>query len=155
MTHRLAIGVAICSMAMALFSVAVAQEHTPTPAEAGVLGLLETKAAASGQNLVLVDHVTLGALKDEGFERLSFDINPKKAYVVIGVCEETSTNLDISVYDGNDDIIDADFEPDASPVIFLEAGVNRTAKVKLFIGMKLCSVAPCVYGVGLCEVRKH
>lgn len=75
--------------------------------------------------------------------------------MVIGACEETCTNLDISVYDGNDDIIDADFEPDASPVIFLEAGVNRTAKVKLFIGMKLCSVAPCVYGVGLYEVRKH
>lgn len=72
MTHRLAIGVAICSMAMALFSVAVAQEHTPTPAEAGVLGLLETKAAASGQNLVLVDHVTLGALKDEGFRASVF-----------------------------------------------------------------------------------
>jgi hypothetical protein len=40
---------------------------------------------------------------------------------VIGGCEETCTNLDIAVHDGNDDISDADFEPDTSPVIFLEA----------------------------------
>jgi hypothetical protein len=152
MNRLITCALVLCGLGVALCGAASAQEHKPTKAEAEVIALLEAKSTASAVKLSLVDHVTLGALKSEGFERVFVTINPKKAYAVIGVCEETCTNLDISVYDDNGDVIDADFDPDASPVVFLQAGTSRTAKLKLFMAMKLCSAEPCVYGVGVYQV---
>jgi hypothetical protein len=51
---------------MVMCNAASAQDHRPTAAEAEVLGLLESKGAAAGIKLARVDHVKLGALKDEG-----------------------------------------------------------------------------------------
>jgi hypothetical protein len=86
-----------------------------------------------------------GSLPADDDEYFPFDFVGHRDYVIAGVCDGDCRDLDLVLYDENDNVIAADRDPDAEPVLTLRAGLNGRYYVEAV--MVSCSVEPCFYAV--------
>lgn len=86
-----------------------------------------------------------GSLAAEDDEYFPFDFVGHRDYVIAGICDSDCRDLDLVLYDDNDNVIAADREPDAEPVLTLRAGL--TGRYYIEAVMASCSVDPCFYAV--------
>lgn len=78
-----------------------------------------------------------------------FDLQAGKTYMVIGVCDEDCSNLDLSVYSPSGEDLGSDFEPDDFPIVVFEAAT--TGEYVGIVQMIACASAICNYGVRFYE----
>lgn len=86
-----------------------------------------------------------GALEAEDDEYFAFDFVGHRDYVVAAVCDSDCGDLDLVLYDEADNVIAADRDPDAEPVMTLRAGLAGRYYIEAV--MVSCSVEPCYYAV--------
>jgi hypothetical protein len=67
-------------------------------------------------------------------------------YVFYGACDEDCSDLDIIIYDSNNNEVAKD--NDNSDVPIVRIAPNRTGEYHIRVRMYRCSTNPCVYGVG-------
>ena len=68
-------------------------------------------------------------------------------YMLVGVCDNDCTDVDIKVYDEDGDQVAAD--SDLSDVSAVTVEPRFTGEYRVQIEMYKCSIDPCYYGVGV------
>ena len=102
------------------------------------------RAAGQDYSLVTVEH---GTLHPEQTESLTVSITSGYSYAIVGVCDNDCNDIDLHLYDGNNNLIDFDIDNDDTPVIVVSP--RQSGEYRLRVAMVRCSDSPCYYGVGL------
>jgi hypothetical protein len=106
-------------------------------AESEVLGGARAVDQARGslENLTTGDHM--------------FDLEASKSYVVIGLCDNSCSDLDMAAVDPSGKNIGSDVADDDTPLIEVQA--TASGRYTFRVAMSACSAARCYYGVRVYE----
>ncbi|KPK79154.1 MAG: hypothetical protein AMS25_13660 [Gemmatimonas sp. SM23_52] len=88
-----------------------------------------------------------GTLKNESSEDFSIALEGGVRYILVGVCDNDCTDVDLRLLDESGQEVDSDFEDDDVPMV--EAAPARAARYTVHVHMAKCSTEPCFYGVGM------
>jgi len=86
----------------------------------------------------------LSSNKSDSF---SFQLRKDKKYLVLAVCDNDCKDMDLVLYDENNNEVAKDKSTDSLPVV--EVNPKWTGKFKLKVIMESCSNNPCTYGIGI------
>lgn len=92
------------------------------------------------------------ALEPSTAEEFTVTLAAGSTYVIVGVCDSDCSDLDISLLDGDGDLVVQDTETDDAPVI--EFTVTRGGEFTLNVNMFECSAGICYYGLALLAETK-
>lgn len=95
----------------------------------------------------LTHRIYTGSLPDNETEMVQLDLDVGMEYQIMGACDEDCTDLDLTLYDGNGNVIDSDVLDDDVPVV--SVAVARSGVFRLRVSMVSCSEEPCRYGIGV------
>ncbi len=85
---------------------------------------------------------------DEGDSDLfSFTLRKGKSYKIITACDNDCSDIDLILYDENDNEISRDTSTDSLPIV--DVRPKWTGKFKLKVRMYSCSNNPCYYGIAI------
>jgi hypothetical protein len=70
-----------------------------------------------------------------------------RAYKLVGVCDNDCTDLDISLYDSDGDLVDQDMLDDDKPVVSVSG--KRGGRYRMNVSMASCSTDICYYSVAV------
>jgi hypothetical protein len=87
-----------------------------------------------------------GRLRDNTYTDVTYTLQRGVPYALVGVCDNDCPDLDLKLYDENYNLIDADTQPDATPVI--EVTPKWTGVFHVRVIMSRCNANPCWYGLG-------
>ena len=90
---------------------------------------------------------TLGSLRANASESQTVTLTGGRRYMIIGVCDNDCTDIDLRLYDEAGDLIASDLEEDDTPIV--QVSPTSTARYRIRATMATCSVEPCRYGVGV------
>ena len=68
-------------------------------------------------------------------------------YMLVGVCDQDCSDMDLVIYDPNGNEVDNDLLDDDNPVLQLAPRNDGRYRVK--VSIPACSANPCRYGVGV------
>ncbi len=100
-----------------------------------------------GQGYTLTHRIYTGALNDGGTEIVELDLDIGTEYQIMGACDTDCSDLDLTLYDGNGDVVDSDLLPDDAPLVTIV--VTRSGAFTIEVSMANCSAEPCRYGIGV------
>lgn len=86
---------------------------------------------------------TLEAGEEEEFE---LELEGGKTYIIVGVCDNDCSDLDMALTTSGGEDVDSDYELDDVPMVMVE--VPRGAVYRLKVEMATCD-GDCHYGVGV------
>lgn len=89
----------------------------------------------------------LDRLRAEGEDTVSVALTATRTYAIVGACDADCTDLDLWLYDENDNLIDSDTGTDAVPVVRVTPRWSGTFSLR--VRMVACAVEPCAYGIGV------
>jgi hypothetical protein len=95
----------------------------------------------------LTHRIYTGSLNDGGSEMVELDLDVGMEYQIMGACDQDCTDLDLTIVDGNGNVIDSDLLDDDVPVVSVT--VSRSGRFRLRVSMADCSQEPCRYGIGV------
>lgn len=78
-----------------------------------------------------------------------FTLRKGTEYLIVGVCDTDCGDMDLKLYDENDNLIDKDFDSDDYPTVRVMP--RRTAKFRAVAQMESCSANPCGYVLTVME----
>jgi hypothetical protein len=94
----------------------------------------------------MTHEVFYGELRDDAERTLTVTLDSGTDYLVLGVCDEDCTDLDLRLYQGSTQI-DEDVALDDYPVVRVTPSATREYRVEVI--MATCSVNPCRFGVAV------
>lgn len=80
-------------------------------------------------------------------DSFSFTLEKGKSYKVISVCDNDCSDIDMVLYDENDNEISKDTKEDSMPIV--EATPKWTGDFRLDVKMHSCRTSPCYYGISV------
>lgn len=86
----------------------------------------------------------IGSLGEDESYVQEFDLTPR--HVVVAVCDPDCEDIDLYLYDGDGEEVDADTEEGAKPVVFGPRG-GGPHEIELY--MVTCGAPPCYYAFGV------
>jgi hypothetical protein len=112
---------------------------------------VRTQLTAAGQVLEqrgyeLTHRIYTGALDNGEVEMVQLDLAVGMEYQIMGTCDQDCTDLDLTLYDGNGNVVDSDLMDDDVPIVTVTVG--RSGSFRLRVSMAACSQEPCRYGIG-------
>lgn len=153
-TCLLSAGLAVAALGLAGLaagvSPALAQQQEPNEYQQVVLAQLEQIEVELGAEFRRVGDIHLGNLAQAKSEWVPVPLQEPidRQYIIVGVCDQDCSDLDLFLYDHDGDAIERDVEPDAGPVVPVTPGAGAH---QVRVDMVACSVEPCVYGLQLYE----
>lgn len=87
----------------------------------------------------------LGNLNHGGESTLSINLKARTSYKVVAVCDEDCRDLDLVLFDENNNEISRDKTTDNKPIV--EVIPKWTGKFNLKVTMYNCNQNPCYFGV--------
>lgn len=94
------------------------------------------------------DHdVTYGKLDDDDYTYYTFTLKSYWTYRITAVCDGDCSDIDLVLYDENDNMIDDDLETDDYPIVGCKP--SWTGKFKLKVKMVNCRVNPCGFKIAI------
>ena len=106
-----------------------------------------TKTERSDGYSLMNDEVHTGSLHEDKTAVLDLKVERTTEYLIVGVCDDDCTDLDIVLSDSNGNQLDSDIEADDVPRVTAKA--TRSDKFQIKVIMETCSVGPCQFGVGV------
>jgi hypothetical protein len=70
-----------------------------------------------------------------------------RAYKLVGVCDNDCTDLDITLYDNDGDVVDRDLLEDDKPVVSVSG--KSGGRYRMNVSMASCSTEICYYSVAV------
>jgi hypothetical protein len=70
-----------------------------------------------------------------------------RSYKLVGVCDNDCTDLDITLYDSDGDVVDRDMLDDDKPVVSVSGKSGGTYRMN--VSMASCSTGVCYYSVAI------
>jgi len=98
----------------------------------------------------LVGDIQLEELEIDSSAEFVFDIDPEKTYFVYSACDDDCFDIDLYGQDADEDLVDADDEDDATPVLMILPGQSGE-ELHVIVELVDCETETCVVGVGLYE----
>jgi len=92
-----------------------------------------------------------GMLRNNTYTDVTHTLRGGIPYALIGVCDDDCSDLDLTLYDRNYNLIDSDTAPDNTPVIRVKPMWTDVFHVR--VTMSRCTRSPCWYGIG--EFEPH
>jgi hypothetical protein len=129
-------------------SVALAQNNVVNQ----LLAATDTRIAQQGftRSDVISNGTLRGSLDDSESETSVVTLRAGVEYVLVGVCDEDCSDLDIVLYrSGNSDAVARDLLRDDAPIV--RHTPEYTAEYRVYVSMADCDVDPCGYAVRVYE----
>jgi hypothetical protein len=89
----------------------------------------------------------IATLANGGAKSSTLDLQKGMQYVIIGVCDKDCSDLDIKLYDENDQLIATDTSADDKPLVTVTP--RWTGEFRILVSMYRCRNSPCYYGIGV------
>jgi len=99
----------------------------------------------------LTHEIGTGALRNRQTRTIPVELDRGIEYVVIGVCDQDCTDLDLQLRQLDGTVVSTDTTEDDLPVVSVT--VARSGKFNIIVSMAACSDEPCWYGVGVITKR--
>ena len=109
--------------------------------------LQEATTTVAAEGFQPVGQTLTGALNGGASQEHQLQLPAGGALLIVGVCDQDCTDLDLWLYGPTGQLLDSDIAVDAVPVVQLESPTAGTYKVK--VDMSTCSSAPCRYGIAI------
>jgi hypothetical protein len=77
----------------------------------------------------------------------TFQLAEGKDYLIVSVCDQDCSDLDLTLFDENNNEIATDTSTDDAPVV--EVSPRWSGKFRLNVTMYACGNAPCYYGISV------
>lgn len=126
---------------LSTFAVSVAGQ---SDVERQVLSIGLTLAADGYE---LTHDIRMASLNDGRYDNYYFTLNRGYTYRIYAVCDGDCDDLDLCVFDENENEIDCDEESDDLPIISVTP--KWTGRFRLWVKMYDCSVSPCRFGIAV------
>ena len=141
--HRVAVAVAI-----ALAFVAPTAHGQDNQWRGQVQGYLKRAAKTLSDKGYEETHETqIGSLSDDDNESFSLTLHSGTSYALVGVCDNDCTDLDLVLYDADNDQVDSDVQTDDVPIV--QVTPHETQRYRVKVIMATCKTSPCWYGIGV------
>ena len=101
----------------------------------------------SEKGFAMSHEVFMGRLDDDANESLNIPLDGGTRYVIVGVCDQDCTDVDLTVYDSNGREVASDVETNDKPTVQVTPTGSGQYRVK--VSMVACTGNPCRYGVGV------
>jgi len=88
-----------------------------------------------------------GSLDEDERESVTLSLQSGTDYMLVGVCDQDCSDLDLRLRDPNGNEVDEDIELDDTPIVSITP--SRPGDYSLQVIMVSCSTEPCFYGVGV------
>lgn len=88
-----------------------------------------------------------GSLNQGQEKRVTLDLDPGTSYMIIAQCDGDCSDIDLWLYDENNNLIDEDVMTDDTPIV--QVTPVRPARFTIRARMVTCNVEPCYYGIGV------
>ena len=98
--------------------------------------------------LDMTHSIYLSELGNASSETVTVDLEGGVNYLILGVCDEDCSDLDLELFQGTTPISE-DLAADDYPVVTVEPTTSRTYRLR--VTMAACSTAPCRFGVAVYE----
>lgn len=76
---------------------------------------------------------------------LTYDLRSSKSYVITATCDNDCSDIDLEIYDVNNNLISSDTNANKDPKVI----VNRGGRYYLRVIMRGCKASSCEYGVAV------
>jgi hypothetical protein len=103
----------------------------------------------SDSSSFMLNNYIIGKLADGKKDTWNFPLTRGKEYLIVGVCDNDCTDVDLSVLDGRGNVIVKDEEVDDTPVTRFRVTSSGTFSIE--VTMADCKDEPCFFGFGLFE----
>ena len=87
------------------------------------------------------------SMDEDDSDTLTFTLKKDMDYQIYGVCDNDCSDLDLTLYDENDNEIAEDTTTDDIPIV--EVTPKWTGKFSLNVEMYECDDEPCFYGIAI------
>ena len=92
---------------------------------------------------------TVNDLEEGGRTTYEYTLNRGATYRFFGVCDEDCEDLDLVVYDAQDNRVAADFSSNDRPMVtFTVPNTASSTRYRLAVLMSTCDYAPCQFAIG-------
>ncbi len=88
-----------------------------------------------------------GQLSEGQEKQVTIDLDAGTSYMIIAQCDGDCSDIDLWLYDENNNLIDEDVLDDDTPIV--EVTPIRNARFRIRTRMITCNVEPCYYGIGV------
>jgi hypothetical protein len=109
--------------------------------------LAEAGEVATRNGYSMSHEIFMGRLDDDANESLNIPLDGGTQYMLVGVCDQDCSDMDLVIYDPNGNEVDNDLLEDDNPVLQLAPRSDGRYRVK--VSIPACSANPCRYGVGV------
>lgn len=107
----------------------------------------EAGKVATDKGYAMSHEIFMGRLDDDASESLNIPLDGGTKYILVGVCDQDCSDVDLTIYDPDGNEVDSDLLTDDKPVLELDPRSNGRYRVK--VSMVACTANPCRYGVGV------
>lgn len=103
---------------------------------------------SDGSSFTLNNYI-IGKLADGAKDTWTFPLTRGREYLIIGVCDNDCSDVDLTVKDGSGSVVVKDEGIDDTPVTRFR--VTGSGRFTVEVTMADCDDAPCFFGFGLFE----
>lgn len=89
----------------------------------------------------------IGSLLDGTNDYLTLFLRGNKKYAIIAICDEDCKDIDIKVFDDNNNLVAIDEKKDATPIVTISP--RWSGKFTIKVSMYNCIENYCYYGLGI------
>lgn len=89
----------------------------------------------------------LGKLNDDASDSWSFTLTSGTTYKFWGACDADCSDLDITLYDDNNNELEKDVLTDDNPIV--EYRPKKTGTYRVEVKMEACRTNPCAWGFAM------
>jgi len=109
--------------------------------------LSRAATTAAQQGLRLMADPYVGSLRQGASTDLSINLNAGRSYMMVGVCDQDCSDVDLRLFDPSGNEVDSDLLADDVPIVDTRPARSGTYRVRVI--MTACRTEPCRFGVGL------
>jgi hypothetical protein len=109
--------------------------------------LKQKPGAEWSRGMSTVGEPLTGRLAPEASARYPLTLAAGHAYAVVGLCDQDCHDLDLRLFDPDGTEVNADVEPDDSPVVLVVPRRTGTYQVRAY--MAECRAQACTFGIQL------
>lgn len=97
----------------------------------------------------VVKNYIIGNILEDDDTSWTFYLSSSKRYSFKGFCDTDCNDLDLYIYDSNNNEVSSDTEDDDFPIVYFSP--SKSGRYKVEISMYSCAVEPCSYGLAIFE----
>ncbi|HVV32279.1 MAG TPA: TIR domain-containing protein [Vitreimonas sp.] len=107
----------------------------------------QVQQSLQSQGFQAISAPTAGQLNQGQYQNFPVTLTTAGDYRIVGVCDSDCGDLDLVLYDANNNVVSQDNLTDAVPIV--EAQLQSPGQFTVQATMHTCNVAPCYFALGL------